>query len=131
MRDELSFFAKFVNWSVHVTGSLAGFGISLTIVIVWLLSGPYFQWSDGWQLSINTGTTIVTFLMVFLIQNSQNRHAKATQLKLDELIKSIALAKNAIINVERLSEREMDILLKRYEKLGDSDHTEHTDMGPK
>jgi len=131
MYDKLSFFAKFVNWSVHITGSLLGFGISLTVVLVWLLSGPYFQWSDAWQLSINTGTTIITFLMVFLLQNGQTRHAKATQLKLDELIKSIALAKNAIINVERLSEREMDILLERYEKLGDSDHTEHTDMGPK
>lgn len=128
MRVKLSIFAKFVNWAVHFTGSLAGFGLSLVIVIIWLLSGPYFKWSDAWQLSINTGTTIVTFLMVFLLQNGQTRHAKATQLKLDELIKSIALAKNAIINVERLSEREMDILMDKYKKLGDSDHTEHIDM---
>jgi low affinity Fe/Cu permease len=83
------------------------------------VTGPFFKFSDTWQLVINTGTTIVTFLMVFLIQNSQNRDAKAVQIKLDELIRSIDSARNQIINVENSSEQELKQLQQDFSKLGD------------
>jgi low affinity Fe/Cu permease len=84
--------------------------------LVWVFSGPYFHYSNAWQLVINTGTTIVTFLMVFLIQNTQNRDARAINLKLDELIRAIDSARNQMINIETLSDLELDLLHAQYEK---------------
>ncbi|TCD01753.1 low affinity iron permease family protein [Pedobacter psychroterrae] len=106
---------KITNW----TGSPLAFGIALMIVITWVLSGPIFKYSDTWQLVINTGTTIITFLMVFLIQKSQNKDSKAIQLKLNELIAASRHASNRMVDIEDLSEAELDILHKYYQKLSD------------
>jgi low affinity Fe/Cu permease len=98
-------------------GSRWGFTIAGVVIIVWAVTGPFFHYSDTWQLVINTGTTIVTFLMVFLIQNTQNRDARAINLKLDELIRAIDKARNHMINIESLSDMELDLLKAQYERL--------------
>jgi low affinity Fe/Cu permease len=87
------------------------------VILVWAATGPIFHYSDTWQLIINTGTTIVTFLMVFLIQNTQNRDARAINLKLNELIHAIDAARNQMIDIEKLSDLELDTLQARYEKI--------------
>lgn len=93
-------FHKVAQRTSVIVGSPIAFFIALIIVIAWVLSGPYFGYSDTWQLVINTGTTILTFLVIFLVQNTQNRDAKAIHLKLDELIRSIKTARNQLLNVE-------------------------------
>jgi low affinity Fe/Cu permease len=98
-------------------GSPWAFIAALGIVVVWSVTGPLFKYSDTWQLVINTGTTIVTFLMVFLIQNTQNRDAKAIHLKLDELIRCIKGARNTLIDLEEMSEEELDNLQRQFVKL--------------
>ena len=106
--------------SMHVTkwtGSSSAFALAFAIVLIWLLSGPLFGFSDTWQLVINTGTTIVTFLMVFLIQRSQNKDAMAIQLKLNELVAAMNGASNRLIDVEELSEDELAALHKYYARL--------------
>ena len=100
-------------------GSGAGFAAALTTVLVWAATGPVFGYSDTWQLVINTGTTIVTFLMVFLIQRSQNKEAMAMHLKLNELIAAIEGASNRLIDLEDLSERELSVLHVHYQRLAD------------
>ena len=100
-------------------GSTPGmFAIALLVVIVWALTGPLFHYSDTWQLVINTGTTIVTFLMVFLIQNTQNRDTQAVQLKLDELIRVTKGAHNLLIDLEELDDEQVEQLRRTYERLG-------------
>lgn len=91
--------------------------MALLVILVWLISGPIFGFSDTWQLVINTGTTIITFLMVFLIQNQQNRDSKAMELKLDELINSIKTARNSLIDIEEMSDEELDKLEEEFRKL--------------
>jgi len=103
----------------HWAGSSWGFGMALGTVIVWGITGPLFQWSDTWQLVINTGTTIVTFLMVFLVQRSQNRDGLAIQLKLNELVAAIEGASNRLIDVEDLSEKELKVLHAHFRRLVD------------
>ena len=98
-------------------GSKWGFGVAVLVIIVWAITGPIYKYSDAWQLVINTGTTIVTFLMVFLIQNTQNRDARAIHLKLDELIHALSGAKNQMIDIEKLSDQELDELSEKYEKI--------------
>ena len=98
------------------TGRTSAFAIALAIIVVWAVTGPIFGWSDTWQLVINTGTTIVTFLMVFLIQNAQNRDASAIQAKLDELIRAVGHARNEFIGIEHLSERQLLGLLEVLER---------------
>lgn len=114
-----NFFEKISTNITNWTGSPVAFGIAFLIVILWVLSGPIFQYSDTWQLVINTGTTIITFLMVFLIQKSQNKDSKAIQLKLNELIAASRHASNRMVDIEDLSEAELDILHKYYQKLSD------------
>ena len=111
------FFRKFAHRSSELVGSPGTFLVGVAIVIVWALSGPLFGFSDTWQLVINTGTTIVTFLMVFLIQNTQNRDAKAIHLKLDELIRAIEGARNGLVNLEALSDEELKRLQGEFERL--------------
>jgi low affinity Fe/Cu permease len=101
------------------TGSAWAFGLAALIVVVWLVTGPVFGYSDTWQLVINTGTTVVTFLMVFLIQRSQNKDSLAIQLKLNELVAAMQGASNRLIDVEDLSEAELDALHKHYERLAE------------
>jgi low affinity Fe/Cu permease len=98
-------------------GSKWGFGAALLVIVAWAVTGPLFNYSDAWQLVINTGTTIITFLMVFLIQNTQNRDARAIHLKLDELIHALGTAKNQMIDIEKLSDEELDELSEKYEKI--------------
>ena len=110
-------FARFAKWAAHATGHPLAFGLAALIVAVWLVTGPLFGFSDTWQLVINTGTTIVTFLMVFLIQNTQNRDSAAVQLKLDELIRAVAGAHNALLDLEELAETDLERLRAGYEAL--------------
>jgi low affinity Fe/Cu permease len=96
-------------------GSPLAFVLAATTVLIWAVSGPLFHFSETWQLVINTGTTIVTFLMVFLIQNAQNRDAEALQLKLDEIIFAISTADNSMIDIEKLDQESLDMLRRKYE----------------
>ena len=110
-------FRRFAQATSQACGSSWAFIASVLIIVVWALTGPMFHFSDTWQLVINTGTTIVTFLMVFLIQNTQNRDAKAIHLKLDELIKGVEGARTDLVNLERLSDDELERLQKEFERL--------------
>ena len=107
-------FSRFSRWSSFVTGRPLAFNAAILIILVWVISGPIFGFSDTWQLIINTATTIVTFLMVFLIQHTQNKDTEAMQVKLDELIRSIDGAHNALLNLEELEEEELELFRKRY-----------------
>jgi low affinity Fe/Cu permease len=111
------------GWLARATSRTAGrpqtFFVALFIVVAWLATGPLFHFSDTWQLIINTGTTIVTFLMVFLLQSSQNRDAEAVQVKLDELLRVTAGAHNALLDLEELEERELDRIRSGYAKLAE------------
>jgi low affinity Fe/Cu permease len=115
-------FGKVASWTTRFTGGRWGFLLAFGTVIVWALLGPFCHFSDNWQLIINTGTTIVTFLMVFLIQNAQNRESKALHLKLDELILSTKRARNELIDVERLTDEQLDRLAERYRTVSASCH---------
>ena len=110
-------FNRFAKWTAHVTGRPATFVVALGIIVVWAASGPLFGFSDTWQLVINTGTTIVTFLMVFLIQNTQNRDSAAMQIKLDELIRAIEGAHNALLDLEELTDAELERIRQKYEEI--------------
>ena len=110
-------FNRLAKGAARFTGRPACFALALGVVLAWVLTGPIFDFSDTWQLVINTGTTIVTFLMVFLIQNSQNRDTEAMQLKLDELIRATQGAHNALMDLEELEEHELDAFRRRYAAL--------------
>jgi low affinity Fe/Cu permease len=110
-------FHVFATRAASWVGSKWAFLIALLTIFVWLLSGPYFHYSDTWQLIINTGTTVVTFVVVFLIQNTQNRDARAIHLKLDEIIHSIDKARNEMIDIEHLSDAELQKLADKYQKV--------------
>jgi len=110
-------FRVFARKSSIVLGSAWSFAIAILIILIWGLTGSAFHYSDTWQLIINTGTTIVTFLMVFLIQNTQNRDSKAMQLKLDEIIRALKRARNALVDLEKLSDEDLEKLEKQFERL--------------
>ncbi len=112
-------FEKFANWATNATGTPPAFIGAFLLIIIWALCGPFFSFSETWQLVINTGTTIVTFLMVFLIQKAQNKDSKAIQIKLNELIAAHEKASNRIVDIEDLTEKELDKLHRYYEKLSD------------
>jgi low affinity Fe/Cu permease len=114
VRDAFGVFARKTS---TVLGSAWAFVCAILIIVLWAMTGPTFHYSDTWQLIINTGTTIVTFLMVFLIQNTQNRDAKAVHLKLDELIRALAPARNKLVDLEDLSDDEMKKLEKEFANL--------------
>jgi low affinity Fe/Cu permease len=101
-------FARFARWVERQVGRSSTFMLAIAIVLLWAASGPVFGWSDTWQLVINTGTTIVTFLMVFVIQNTQTRDTQAMQLKLDELIRVNEMARNSLINLEEMSDTDVE-----------------------
>src|SRR6201982_2138422 len=102
------FFARFARWVERQVGRSSTFVLAIAVVLLWAVSGPIFGWSDTWQLVINTGTTIVTFLMVFVIQNTQSRDTQAMQLKLDELIRVNKIARNSLIDLEEMSEADVE-----------------------
>lgn len=110
-------FHKFARFAARATGHPSAFALAAGTIVVWAVTGPMFSFSDTWQLVINTGTTIVTFLMVFLIQNTQNRDSEALQLKLDELIRATKTTHNALLDIEELSDAELDELKTSYAKL--------------
>jgi low affinity Fe/Cu permease len=110
-------FRIFARRSSRVLGSAWAFGIAILIIVIWGLTGPAFHYSNTWQLIINTGTTIVTFLMVFLIQNTQNRDAKAAHLKLDEIIRALKGARNELIDLEELADKDLTSLEKQFERV--------------
>lgn len=113
------FFEKFANKTTQLAGSSGAFTLALLTIIIWLATGPIFHYSDTWQLIINTGTTIITFLMVFLIQKSQNKDGMAMQLKLNELIAASQRASNRLVDVESLTEQELRTLSQYYATLAD------------
>jgi low affinity Fe/Cu permease len=117
MKKKQHFFERFSNWATAATGSSAAFFSAIAIIVTWLVTGPVFKYSETWQLIINTGTTIVTFLMVFLIQKAQNKDSKAIHLKLNELLASHEGTSNRMVNIEDLTEEELDHLYKFYIKL--------------
>jgi low affinity Fe/Cu permease len=112
-----AFFGRFANWAARAMGHPLAFVLAVLVILGWAVTGPFFGFSDTWQLVINTGTTIVTFLMVFLIQNTQNRESAAVQLKLDELIRAQQGAHNALLDLEELEEAELEQLRMSYETL--------------
>src|SRR5690348_146870 len=114
-------FHRFAQVVATWVGSARSFAIAVLVILIWAVSGPIFGFSDTWQLVINTGTTIVTFLMVFLIQNTQNRDARAIHLKLDELLRAIGKARNRLVCLEDLSEEELNALQAEFNKLRDSE----------
>jgi low affinity Fe/Cu permease len=110
-------FDRLAQWTARHAGRASTFALALAIIVAWGVSGPIFRWSDTWQLIINTGTTIVTFLMVFLIQNTQNRDTAALQLKLDELIRVNEKARNRLLRLEDLTEEEMEHIRRTFTRL--------------
>ena len=110
-------FAAFARHASAVLGSAWAFSIALLIIVLWAITGPAFGFSDTWQLIINTGTTIVTFLMVFLIQNTQNRDSKAVHLKLDELIRALKGARNHLVDLEKMPEDDLKKLEEEFERI--------------
>lgn len=116
MRQIFHIIAK---WVSEMVGSPAAFILAVILIAIWILTGPHFGYSDTWQLIINTGTTILTFLIVFLIQNTQNRDAKTMQLKLDELIKATRAASDDLIDLEEKSDEELEVIEQHYRTLSD------------
>jgi len=112
-----SWFTRMTKWTARATGRPTAFMLAVLVVVVWALTGPMYGYSDTWQLIINTSTTIVTFLMVFMIQATQNRDAEAMQLKLDEIIRAIGNAKNELLDIEELEEADLNRIRKSYEEI--------------
>jgi low affinity Fe/Cu permease len=114
-----SWFSRFAKSTARITGKPVTFIMAVSIILVWAVMGPMFGFSDTWQLVINTGTTIITFLMVFLIQKTQNRDSEALQVKLDELIRATHGAQNALLDLEELEEEELDRIKAGYEEMAE------------
>lgn len=114
---KVTWFTRFAKATAQLSGRPPVFGLALGSIAAWAITGPLFDFSEPWQLVVNTGTTIITFLMVFLIQNTQNRDTAAIQIKLDELIRSTRGAHNALLDLEELDQDELDVFHARYEKL--------------
>ncbi|HEV2663684.1 MAG TPA: low affinity iron permease family protein [Blastocatellia bacterium] len=112
-----SSFTRFAKWTARISGRPITFMMAVVVILAWVITGPIFGFSDTWQLVINTGTTIVTFLMVFLIQNTQNRDSEAVQIKLDELIRAVKGAHNALLDLEELEDEELDRMREYYERI--------------
>lgn len=118
-RARKSWFTRFAKRVALLAGKPATFMLAVIIIVVWGVTGPIFHYSDTWQLVINTGTTIVTFLMVFLIQNTQNRDSEALHIKLDELIKGLQSTNNAMLDLEELDEEQLEEIRQRYVALAE------------
>ena len=112
-------FTRISKWTCHTAGQPATFAAAVLVILIWAVTGPFFHFSDTWQLVINTGTTIVTFLMVFLIQNTQNRDGAAMQIKLDELIRALQGAHNELVNLEDMSDAELQKMKGHYTRLAE------------
>ena len=119
-----SWFTRLTKWTSHATGRPITFVLAVSVIIAWAVTGPIFGFSDTWQLVINTGTTIVTFLMVFLIQSTQNRDGEAVQVKLDEIIRAITNAKNELLDLEELEEEDLNQVRDTYRELARTARTQ-------
>jgi low affinity Fe/Cu permease len=122
-------FARFSRWIAAVTGRPKTFVLACVVIVIWAITGPLFGFSDTWQLVINTGTTIITFLMVFLIQNTQNRDTEALQIKLDEIIRSRRGARNSVLDLEDMDEYQLDEIRKEYLQLAEHARLHIEDRG--
>jgi low affinity Fe/Cu permease len=111
-------FRRFAHSAAAAVGSVPAFVAAVAIILVWLVTGPIFHFSNTWQLVINTATTVITFLMVFLIQNTQNRETRALHLKIDELLRAVAAARTGFVHLEELSDKELDRLQAEFEGMG-------------
>jgi low affinity Fe/Cu permease len=121
-----SWYSRFARAASRFTGKPVIFALAVLVIVVWIITGPLFHFSDTWQLVINTGTTIITFLMVFLIQNAQNRDTEAIQVKLDELIRATHGAHNALLDLEELEDGTLQDFRRRYQQLA---HQARTGIG--
>jgi low affinity Fe/Cu permease len=121
--SEKKLFTRFTEWASHASGHPMASALAFLVVLVWACTGPVFHYSDTWQLVINTLTTLVTFLMVFLIQSSQNRDTAALQIKLDEVIRVLKRADNSLLNLEQLDEAELEEIRAKYDKLAQAART--------
>jgi low affinity Fe/Cu permease len=117
MADRKLWFVHFAQWVAHVTGRPIAFLLALASIVLWGFTGPFFGFSDTWQLVINTATTIITFLMVFVIQNTQNRDTACMHIKIDELIRVTQKARNTLLDLEELDDRELETLHRDFQKL--------------
>ena len=120
----IAWYSQFAKNTAHFCGRPRVFAMAVGVIAVWIVTGPIFHFSDTWQLVINTGTTIITFLMVFLIQNTQNRDTEAIQVKLDELIRATKGAHNALLDLEELEEERLDAFRAKYQALASAARTE-------
>jgi low affinity Fe/Cu permease len=125
-----SIFTRIAKWTARASGRPTAFVLAVALILVWILTGPIFGFSDTWQLVINTGTTIVTFLMVFLIQATQNRDGEAIQVKLDEIIRAIGNAKNEVMDLEELEENELDEIRATYTTMAEKARGERSGGRP-
>ena len=119
MVQQISYFSRFARSASVISGKPSTFAAAVAIILLWAATGPLFGFSDTWQLVINTGTTIVTFLMVFLIQNTQNRDTEALQIKLDEIIRSTRSARNELLDLEEMDTAQLDKIRQQYLELAD------------
>ena len=124
-------FSRFAKWTARTSGHPSTFGLAVGVILLWAVTGPIFHFSDTWQLVINTATTIITFLMVFLIQNTQNRDGAAVQLKLDELIRAMKGAQNSVLSLEEMSEEELERLKAHYYHLAERAQARQKQAGQK
>ncbi len=123
MPPKTSWFTRFAQLASHVTGRPRSFFFAVAVIVLWAVCGPLFDYSDTWQLVINTGTTIITFLMVFVIQNTQNRDTAAMHIKLDELIRVTENARDVLLDLEELDESDLEALRRDYERLAEEGRT--------
>ena len=123
-------FSKFAQALSKWTGSPSTFLVAIVLICVWAATGPFFHFNDTWQLIINTSTTIITFLMVFLIQNTQNRDTDQLHIKIDELLRVTKDAQNAVLSLDNLDQKELHELRKKYKAMGDMEETDHTQPFP-